>query len=175
MSRLASRKIGGGDLSRKPTGGILHTYPFTGKYRPHQTETRTSSKIRFLRSSYRERKDLQVSVSELAQFFWMAGACQTNVHRPLPSVVVVAESELRSGLDVELRACQWLFKTLPDDRRCYKACIGRPFDGYGDPAQHLSDSIETTTIDVVPLTVADYPEGIFDAAPLMRGAKVESC
>jgi len=46
------------------------------------------------------------------------------------------------------------------------------FHGYGDPAQHLSESTETTTIDLMPITAAEYPPGIFDAAGLTRGANV---
>jgi hypothetical protein len=47
------------------------------------------------------------------------------------------------------------------------------FHGYGDPGQHLSDSTEATSIDLVPITAADYPPGIFDPARLTQGAKVE--
>jgi hypothetical protein len=46
------------------------------------------------------------------------------------------------------------------------------FHGYGDPAQHLSESTETTTIDLVTITAAEYPPGIFDPAGLTRGANV---
>jgi hypothetical protein len=46
------------------------------------------------------------------------------------------------------------------------------FHGYGDPTQHLSESTETTTIDLVPLSAADYPPGIFDPASLTHGANV---
>jgi hypothetical protein len=46
------------------------------------------------------------------------------------------------------------------------------FHGYGDPAQHLSESTETTTIDLVPIGAAEYPPGIFDPASLTRGANV---
>jgi hypothetical protein len=48
----------------------------------------------------------------------------------------------------------------------------RQFHGYSDPVQHLSASSETTRIDLVPFSAADYPPGIFDSASLTRGAKV---
>jgi hypothetical protein len=47
------------------------------------------------------------------------------------------------------------------------------FHGYGDPAQHISAGSVTMTIDLVPLTTADYPPAIFDPAALTTGAKVE--
>jgi len=46
----------------------------------------------------------------------------------------VARVELRGGVDLELRALQWLFGTwlprsgyVPDDHPCFEAFIGRPF------------------------------------------------
>ena len=49
-------------------------------------------------------------------------------------VMVVAEVELRGGIDLELRALQWLYGTwlprsgyVPDDHPCFEAWIGRPF------------------------------------------------
>jgi AraC family transcriptional regulator len=51
--------------------------------------------------------------------------------------MVVAEVELRGGIDLELRALQWLYGTwlprsgfVPDDHPCFEAWIGRPF-AYG--------------------------------------------
>jgi AraC family transcriptional regulator len=48
--------------------------------------------------------------------------------------MVVAELEIRGGLDLELRALQWLYGTwlprsgfVPDDHPCIEAWIGRPF------------------------------------------------
>jgi AraC family transcriptional regulator len=46
----------------------------------------------------------------------------------------VAEVEIRGGIDLELRALQWLYGTwlprsgyVPDDHPCFEAWIGRPF------------------------------------------------
>jgi len=48
--------------------------------------------------------------------------------------MIVAQVEIRGGLDLELRALQWLFGTwlpqsgyVPDDHPCFGAWIGRPF------------------------------------------------
>ena len=48
--------------------------------------------------------------------------------------MVVAEVEIRGGIDLELRALQWLYGTwlprsgyVPDDHPCFEAWIGRPF------------------------------------------------
>jgi AraC family transcriptional regulator len=48
--------------------------------------------------------------------------------------MVVAEVEIRGGIDRELRALQWLYGTwlprsgyVPDDGPCFEAWIGRPF------------------------------------------------
>ncbi len=48
--------------------------------------------------------------------------------------MVVAEVEIRGGLDRELRALQWLYGSwlprsgyVPDDHPCFEAWIGRPF------------------------------------------------
>ncbi len=48
--------------------------------------------------------------------------------------MVVAEVEIRGGLDLELRALQWLYGTwlprsgyVPDDHPAFEAWIGRPF------------------------------------------------
>jgi AraC family transcriptional regulator len=48
--------------------------------------------------------------------------------------MLVAQIEIRGGLDLELRALQWLFGTwlpksgyVPDDNPCFEAWIGRPF------------------------------------------------
>jgi len=51
--------------------------------------------------------------------------------------MVVAQVEVRGGVDLELRALQWLFGVwlpksgyVPDDHPCFEAFIGRPF-GHG--------------------------------------------
>lgn len=48
--------------------------------------------------------------------------------------MVVAQVEVRGGIDLELRALQWLFGVwlptsgyVPDDHPCFEAFIGRPF------------------------------------------------
>jgi AraC family transcriptional regulator len=48
--------------------------------------------------------------------------------------MVVAQVEIRGGLDLELRALQWLYGSwlprsgyVPDDHPCFEAWIGRPF------------------------------------------------
>ena len=48
--------------------------------------------------------------------------------------MTVAQVELRGGIDLELRALQWLFGAwlprsgyVPDDHPCFEAWIGRPF------------------------------------------------
>jgi AraC family transcriptional regulator len=48
--------------------------------------------------------------------------------------MTVAQVEVRGGIDLELRAFQWLFGTwlprsgyVPDDQPCFEAWIGRPF------------------------------------------------
>jgi AraC family transcriptional regulator len=48
--------------------------------------------------------------------------------------MVVAELEIRGGLDLELRALQWLYGSwlprsgyVPDDHPCFEAWMGRPF------------------------------------------------
>jgi AraC family transcriptional regulator len=48
--------------------------------------------------------------------------------------MVVAEVDIRGGLDLELRALQWLYGTwlprsgfVPDDHPCFEAWMGRPF------------------------------------------------
>ncbi len=48
--------------------------------------------------------------------------------------MVVAQVEVRGGIDLELRALQWLFSVwlpksgyVPDDHPCFEAWIGRPF------------------------------------------------
>jgi AraC family transcriptional regulator len=48
--------------------------------------------------------------------------------------MVVAQVEIRGGIDLELRALQWLFGVwlpksgyVPDDHPCFEAWIGRPF------------------------------------------------
>jgi len=48
--------------------------------------------------------------------------------------MVVAQVEVRGGIDLELRALQWLFGVwlpksgyVPDDHPCFEAWIGRPF------------------------------------------------
>jgi len=48
--------------------------------------------------------------------------------------MVVAQVEVRGGIDLELRALQWMFGTwlprsgyVPDDHPCFEAFIGRPF------------------------------------------------
>jgi AraC family transcriptional regulator len=53
--------------------------------------------------------------------------------------MMVAEVEVRGGLDLELRALEWLFGTwlprsgyVPDDHPCFEAWIGRPFAHGGE-------------------------------------------
>ncbi|MBS0196521.1 MAG: helix-turn-helix domain-containing protein [Planctomycetes bacterium] len=48
--------------------------------------------------------------------------------------IVVAQVEIRGGIDTEMRALQWLFGSwlprsgyVPDDQPCFEAWIGRPF------------------------------------------------
>jgi AraC family transcriptional regulator len=48
--------------------------------------------------------------------------------------MVVAQVDVRGGLDLELRALQWLFGTwlprsgyVPDDHPCFESWVGRPF------------------------------------------------
>lgn len=48
--------------------------------------------------------------------------------------MIVAQVELRGGIDLELRALQWLYGSwlprsgyVPDDQPCFEAWIGRPF------------------------------------------------
>ena len=55
------------------------------------------------------------------------------VRRDFPQMVV-AQLEIRGGLDLELRALQWLYGSwlprsgyVPDDQPCFEAWIGRPF------------------------------------------------
>jgi AraC family transcriptional regulator len=50
------------------------------------------------------------------------------------SPMIVADIELRGGVDLELRALQWLYGSwlprsgyVPDDHPCFEAFIGRPF------------------------------------------------
>jgi AraC family transcriptional regulator len=52
--------------------------------------------------------------------------------------MLVAEVEIRGGIDLELRALQWIYGTwlprsgyVPDDHPCFEAWIGRPF-AYGN-------------------------------------------
>ncbi len=49
--------------------------------------------------------------------------------------MIVAEVEIRGGIDLELRALHWLYGTwlpgsgyVPDDQPCFEAWIGRPFE-----------------------------------------------
>jgi AraC family transcriptional regulator len=49
--------------------------------------------------------------------------------------IVVAEIEVRGGIDLELRALQWLYGVwlprsgyVPDDQPCFEAWMGRPFE-----------------------------------------------
>ena len=46
------------------------------------------------------------------------------------------------------------------------------FHGYGDPAQGLSESNQTKTIDLVPFAAAGYPPAIFDPVSFIAGANV---
>jgi AraC family transcriptional regulator len=53
--------------------------------------------------------------------------------------MTVAEVEIRGGLELELRALQWLFGSwlprsayVPDDHPCFEAWIGRPFAHGGE-------------------------------------------
>jgi AraC family transcriptional regulator len=48
--------------------------------------------------------------------------------------MTVAQLALRGGIDLELRALQWLYGSwlprsgyVPDDHPCFEAWIGRPF------------------------------------------------
>ena len=48
--------------------------------------------------------------------------------------MAVAEVEIRGGIDLELRALDWLFGTwlpasgyLPSEQPCFESWIGRPF------------------------------------------------
>ncbi len=48
--------------------------------------------------------------------------------------MTVAQVDVRGGIDLELRALQWLFGAwlprsgyVPDDHPCFEAWIGRPF------------------------------------------------
>jgi AraC family transcriptional regulator len=70
-------------------------------------------------------------------------AVEVPAHSPAPKGEVgrfqfpsmtVAQVEVRGGIDLELRALQWLFGVwlptsgyVPDDHPCFEAFIGRPF------------------------------------------------
>jgi AraC family transcriptional regulator len=57
-----------------------------------------------------------------------------EVGRYMFPTMVVVEVEIRGGIDLELRALQWLYGTwlprsgyVPDDHPCFEAWLGRPF------------------------------------------------
>jgi len=66
--------------------------------------------------------------------------------------MVVAEIEIRGGLELELRALQWLYGNwlprsgyLPDDHPGFEAWIGRPFvHGYEHFELHIQVPIRRT-------------------------------
>ena len=54
--------------------------------------------------------------------------------------MVVAQLEIRGGLDLEMRALKWLYGSwlprsgyVPDDQPCFEAWIGRPFAPWNGP------------------------------------------
>jgi AraC family transcriptional regulator len=59
---------------------------------------------------------------------------QGDIGRATFPPMIVAEIEIRGGLELELRALQWLYGAwlprsgyVPDDQPCFEAWIGRPF------------------------------------------------
>jgi AraC family transcriptional regulator len=75
-------------------------------------------------------EDCQYHVAVEAEHFIPAGEIGRFRFPPM----TVAEVDVRGGIDLELRALQWLFGTwlprsgyVPDDHPCFEAWIGRPF------------------------------------------------
>jgi AraC family transcriptional regulator len=75
-------------------------------------------------------EDCQYHVAVEAEQFTPAGEIGRFHFPPM----TVAQVEVRGGLDLELRALQWLFGTwlprsgyVPDDHPCFEAWVGRPF------------------------------------------------
>ena len=71
-----------------------------------------------------------VAVEVEAERFTPKGEVARHQFPPM----VVAQIEIRGGLDLELRALQWLYGSwlprsgyVPDDHPCFEAWIGRPF------------------------------------------------
>lgn len=63
-----------------------------------------------------------------------AGSPRGEIGRFRFKPMIVAQVEVRGGIDLELRALQWLYGTwlprsgyVPDDHPCFEAWIGRPF------------------------------------------------
>ena len=61
-------------------------------------------------------------------------ACDGVVSRTEFAAMQVAEVEVRGGIDLEMRALDWLFETwlpasgfVPAEQPCFEAWIGRPF------------------------------------------------
>jgi len=75
-------------------------------------------------------EDCQYHVAVEAERFTASGEIGRYRFAPM----VVAQIEIRGGIDLELRALQWAFGTwlprsgyVPDDQPCFEAWIGRPF------------------------------------------------
>ena len=75
-------------------------------------------------------EDCRYYVAVEAERFTPKGEVGRRTFPPM----VVAEVEIRGGLDLELRALQWLYGVwlprsgyVPDDQPCFEAWIGRPF------------------------------------------------
>ena len=75
-------------------------------------------------------EDCQYHVAVVATDFTPTGEIGRFRFPPM----TVAEVEIRGGIDLELRAFQWLFGAwlpnsgcVPDDQPCFEAWIGRPF------------------------------------------------
>jgi AraC family transcriptional regulator len=75
-------------------------------------------------------EDCQYCVAVEAEQFTPTGEIGRFQFPPM----TVAQVEVRGGLDIELRALQWLFGTwlprsgyVPDDHPCFEAWVGRPF------------------------------------------------
>ncbi len=75
-------------------------------------------------------EDCQYHVAVAAERFVPAGEIGRFRFPPM----AVAQVEVRGGIDLELRALQWLFGAwlprsgyVPDDHPCFEAWIGRPF------------------------------------------------
>jgi AraC family transcriptional regulator len=75
-------------------------------------------------------EDCQYHVAVVAERFTPKGEIGRFKFPPM----IVAQIEIRGGLDLELRALQWLYGTwlprsgyVPDDHPGFEAWIGRPF------------------------------------------------